>query len=166
MKQTSKTSERHQPLQGTDIFPAGNRPRSQKIMSLKNVLRFAGVAAMFLGCAGWVHGQQAAEAKEVPVVDGGSGPCSVVFTVTNNQGKPVYAATISVHIAYGFMGSHKLDLEVETNINGKAQFKGLPEKVKGNTMLFRAKQGDQTGAAVFNPAQKCNADEAIAIVKQ
>ncbi|MGC9293544.1 MAG: hypothetical protein ACP5EP_12640, partial [Acidobacteriaceae bacterium] len=109
--------------------------------------------------------QQAAEARQVPVVDGGAGPCSVEFTVTGGQGRAVYAATIDVHIAYGFMGMHKLGLQVGTNIDGKARFTGLPEKVKGGTMYFRASQGERTGTAFYDPTKNCTASEGIFIMK-
>src|SRR5215469_9087928 len=62
--------------------------------------------------------------QELPVIDGGAGPCSVVFTVTDASGKPIYAATVKVHMAYGFAGIHKLDLEAGTNSQGKVKFKG------------------------------------------
>src|ERR1700730_5210327 len=67
-----------------------------------------------------------ADPKSIPVVDGGIGPCSADFTVTDAAGASVYAAKIKVHIAYGFMYARKLDLEVGTNIDGKARFIGMP----------------------------------------
>ena len=36
----------------------------------------------------------------MPVMDGGAGPGSLKLTVTAADGKPVYAATVKVHIAY------------------------------------------------------------------
>src|SRR3981081_865955 len=66
----------------------------------------------------------------VPVIDGSIGPCSADFTVTDAGGVPVYDAKIRVHIAYGFMNTHKLDLEVGTNIDGKASVTGLPDRIK------------------------------------
>src|SRR5579871_4590112 len=54
-------------------------------------------------------GQNAAPAKdpskEIPVLDGGIGPCSADLTVTDAAGAPVYAAKVKVHIAYGFMNA-------------------------------------------------------------
>ena len=44
-------------------------------------------------------------------MDGGAGPCSLDLTITDTDAKPVYAATIKVHIAYGFAGIRRLDLE-------------------------------------------------------
>jgi len=52
----------------------------------------------------------------------------VVFTVNDIKGTLVYDARIQVQIAYGFAGGRKLDLEAATNVDGKTQFKGLPEK--------------------------------------
>jgi hypothetical protein len=43
-----------------------------------------------------------------------SGVCSLEVTVLGPDSKPVYAASVKVHIAYGFGGFHKLDLEVGT----------------------------------------------------
>jgi len=50
----------------------------------------------------------------VPVIDGGIGSCSADVTVTDASGAPVYAANVTVHIAYGFMNIRKLDLELGT----------------------------------------------------
>jgi hypothetical protein len=75
-------------------------------------------------------GAPSAASKSIPVVDGGIGPCSAEFTVTDAAGAPVYAASIKVHIAYRFMSAHKLDLEVGTNSDGKARFTGLPNRLK------------------------------------
>src|SRR5208282_1208927 len=66
--------------------------------------------------------------KSVPVIDAGIGSCSVDFTITDPSQAPVYAANIKVHIAYGFLYLHKLDLEVGTNASGKARFTGLPDR--------------------------------------
>ena len=98
---------------------------------------------------------QTPDPHAVPVMDGGAGSCSVAFTVTDAKSTPVYAAQISVHIAYGFGGFRKLDLQVATNVDGKAQFKGLPEKVKGGTLMFRATEGNRDGSAVYDPATNC-----------
>jgi hypothetical protein len=101
-------------------------------------------------------GQQAPDPHEVPVMDGEAGPCSVGFTVTDAKGAPVYDARIRVHIAYGFAGVRRLDLEAATNVDGKTQFKGLPEKVKGGILMFRASQGKRDGSAIYDPAKNCS----------
>ena len=89
-------------------------------------------------------------------MDGEAGACSIAFTVTDVNGAPVYDARIRVHIAYGFAGVRRLDLEAATNVDGKTQFKGLPEKVKGGTLIFRASQGKRDGSAIFDPAKNCS----------
>ncbi len=96
----------------------------------------------------------AADPKSVPVVDGGIGTCSADFTVNDANGAPVYAAKIKVHIAYGFMYLHKLDLEVGTNADGKARFTGIPDRVK-HGLYFEASEGDRTAEAFDDPATTC-----------
>jgi hypothetical protein len=103
--------------------------------------------------------QQTPDPHQVPVMDGEAGPCSVAFTVTDVKGTPVYDARIKVHIAYGFAGVRKLDLEAATNVDGKTQFKGLPEKVKGGTLIFRASQGKRDGSAIYDPAKNCSGQQ-------
>ena len=101
----------------------------------------------------------------IPSVDGGIGSCSVVFTVTDGKGAPVYNAKVKVHIAYGFLGAHKLDLEVGTNVDGKARFDGLPSKAK-QALHFLASQGDREGSAFYDPNNNCNAKHDIVLLKQ
>jgi hypothetical protein len=57
--------------------------------------------------------------EKVPVIQGGAGPCSLELTVMGADGKPAYAATVKVHIAYGFGGMRRLDLEEGTNSDGE-----------------------------------------------
>jgi hypothetical protein len=105
------------------------------------------------------------DSQPVPVVDGGVGPCSADFTVTDADGTPVYAAKIKVHIAYGFMYARKLDLEVGTNSDGKARFTGLPDRVK-HGLFFEASEGDRTAQAFNDPASTCKAQFTIALRKK
>jgi len=100
----------------------------------------------------------------VPVLDGGAGPCSAAFTITDAAGAPVYAAKIKVHIAYRFGSFHKLDLELSTNIDGKARLTGLPNRVKRG-LPFQASEGDRTGEASVDPSTTCNATLTIPIKK-
>jgi len=93
---------------------------------------------------------------DVPAMDGGAGPCSVSYTVTDMNGAPVYDAKVRVHIEYGFVGARRLDLEAATNVDGKAQFKGLPKKVKGQLLYFRASQGQREGSATYDPQESCS----------
>jgi hypothetical protein len=72
----------------------------------------------------------AVENPEVPVVDGHLGSCSVTFAVRDNEKKPIYNAKIHVVVRYGFLGLHKMSLEVGTNSEGKARVAGLPENAK------------------------------------
>ena len=103
--------------------------------------------------------------KTVPVIDGGIGPCSAEFTVTDTAQAPVYAAKISVHIAYGFMYLHKLDLEVGTNAGGKARFTGLPDRTKQG-LFFRASEGAREGSAFVDPSKTCKAELTIVLEKK
>jgi hypothetical protein len=107
---------------------------------------------------------QTPDPHSVPVVDGGLGSCSADFTITDADKKPVYAAKVKVHIAYGFMNARKLDLEVGTNIDGKARFTGLPERVKRG-LFFEASEGERTGNAFDDPSNTCKAEFTIVIRK-
>jgi hypothetical protein len=112
------------------------------------------------------HAQQTPDPHQVPVMDGEAGPCSIAFTVTDVKGAPVYDARIRVHIVYGFAGVRRLDLEAATNVDGKTQFKGLPEKVKGGTLLFRASQGKRDGSAIYDPAKNCNSQQSSIVLTE
>lgn len=111
-----------------------------------------------------VQAQQPAQpqqADDIPVTDGGSGPCSVDLTVTDADAKPVYAARIDVHMAYGFAGAHKLDMGIYTNAQGKARFTGIPAKVRKPPIEFHAKKDDLVGVATMEPATECQAKRDI-----
>lgn len=101
--------------------------------------------------------QSGSVAQPVPVMDGGVGPCSVVLTVLSEDGKPVAAADVKVHIAYGFAGVRKLDLEAGTNVDGKVKFTGLPSKVRRPPLDFQASKGNLSGVATYNPETECEA---------
>ncbi|MGE5109786.1 MAG: hypothetical protein ACM3JB_02940 [Acidobacteriaceae bacterium] len=107
-----------------------------------------------------------AQAKlPVPTLDGGSGPCSVEFTVTDGSGGPVYDAQISVEIDYGFMGLRHLDLQVATNQNGKARFVGLPDSTDG-ALFFEATTDTLRGVAVADPNSECHARHGIYMARE
>ncbi len=106
----------------------------------------------------------AADPKAVPVIDGGLGPCSAEFTVTDSGGAPVYDAKIRVHIAYRFMSLHKLDLEVGTNADGKASVTGLPDRIK-HGLYFHTSQGDRSAETFDDPANTCKAQFAVVLEK-
>ena len=107
---------------------------------------------------------QSPDPHSIPSVDGGLGSCTADFTITDNAGKPIYSATIKVHIAYGFGSFHKLDLQVGTNVDGKARFIGLPERVKRG-LYFEASESDRAGEAFDDPAKTCQAQFTIALQK-
>jgi hypothetical protein len=101
--------------------------------------------------------------QDVPKVDGGLGACSVDIIVNTADGKPVYAAHVKVHIAYGMGGFHKLDLEAGTNADGKVKFTGLPSRVRRPPLEFEATKDELTGTATFDPATQCHAARTIKI---
>ena len=105
------------------------------------------------------------QSKTIPVIDGGIGPCTADFTITDADGKPLYDAKIKVHIAYRFLNAHKLDLEVGTNVDGKARFTGLPDKIK-HGLYFYVTQGDLQAEAFDDPATNCKAAFALALRKK
>jgi hypothetical protein len=93
--------------------------------------------------------------QPIPVMDGEAGPCTLELTVTTGHGTPVYAAIIRVHLAYGFAGIRKLDLQAGTNWEGKVKFVGLPSKIRGAPAEFRATKDQLTGIALFEPELEC-----------
>jgi hypothetical protein len=103
--------------------------------------------------------------KTVPALDGGIGPCSADFIITDANGAPVYAAKVKVHIAYGFINVRKLDLELGTNADGKARFTGLPDRIK-HGIYFKASEGNRTGEAFDDPANTCKAQFTITLREQ
>jgi hypothetical protein len=126
----------------------------------------AGVALFMI--AFWANAA-AVDPKSVAEVDAGLGPCTADFVITDDAGKPIYAANIRVHIAYGFMNLHKFDLQVGTNIDGKARFIGLPEKTKEG-LFFQASEGEgnahREGSAFDDPAQTCKAQYTVVLRKK
>jgi hypothetical protein len=130
-----------------------------------NRFRFVLLLLSLTGLAGAAltqTGSAPVDPKAVPVIDGGIGPCSADFTITDPSGAPVYAAKIKVHIAYRWMNLHKLDLELGTNVDGKARFIGLPDHIK-HGIYFRASEGNRTGEAFDDPADTCKAQFGITI---
>jgi hypothetical protein len=103
--------------------------------------------------------------EDIPATDAQSGPCSIELSVTGPDGKPVYAARIDYHTAYGFMGTRKLDMGVYTNADGKAKFTGIPAKVKKPPIEFNAKKDDLVGMATMDPATECQAKHDIVMDK-
>lgn len=137
-----------------------------------NLLRclclFAGAGLLGLAPASvpQAHGQENAGTQtnqKIPVMDGGVGPCSVTLSVIGADGKPVAAADVKVHVAYGFAGIRKLDLEAGTNSEGKVKFTGLPSKVRRPPLQFQASKGGLSGVATYNPESECEARHDITL---
>jgi hypothetical protein len=103
--------------------------------------------------------------EEVPVIQGGAGPCSLELTVRGADGKPVYAATVKVHVKYGFAGMRRLDLEAGTNSDGKVKFAGLPDRVQRPPLEFHASKDDFMGIAAFDPSTECQGKHDITLEK-
>jgi hypothetical protein len=98
----------------------------------------------------------AAQAPQIPSVNGDVGPCRADFTVKDSTGKPIYNAKIKVVLHYGFLNLRKTELEVGTNSDGKARFTGLPEDPK-KPLAFHIKSGDVSHTVTDDPSIKCNA---------
>jgi hypothetical protein len=109
--------------------------------------------------------QSSSEKDQIPVMDGGAGPCSLDLSVLDPGGKPVYAATVKVHIAYGFGGFHKLDLQAGTNQDGKVRFTGLPDRVKRPPLEFHASKDGLEGIATDDPTTECQAKHEVRLGK-
>jgi len=107
--------------------------------------------------------QSPAPNEKGPVIQGGAGACSLELTVMGADGKPVYAATVKVHIAYGFGGMRKLDLEAGTNSEGKARFAGLLARVQRPPLEFHASKDEFEGVAAFDPSTECQARHDITL---
>jgi hypothetical protein len=109
--------------------------------------------------------QAPAPSEKVPVIEGGVGRCSLDLTVLGGDGKPVYAATVKVHIKYGFGGMRRLDLEAGTNSDGKVQFAGLPARVQRPPLEFHASKEMFEGVASFDPSAECHASRDLKLEK-
>jgi hypothetical protein len=103
--------------------------------------------------------------EKVPMIDGNAGPCSAELTVLGADGKPAYAATVKVHIKYGFGGMHRLDLEAGSNSDGKVKFIGIPARVQRPPLEFRATKAELSGIAVVDPSTQCQAKYDITLAK-
>src|SRR5450631_3441036 len=109
--------------------------------------------------------QAPAPNEKVPIIDGGVGRCSLELTVLGVDRKPVYAATVTVHVKYGFGGMRRLDLEAGTNSDGKVKFAGLPDRVQRPPVEFHASKDELVGVASFDPATECEAKRDITLEK-
>ncbi len=93
------------------------------------------------------------------------GPCSAQFKVTDLAGKPIYNATITVQIRYGFMAQRKLDLEAHTDANGKVKFVKMPGQAR-RPITFKISYGPDTAAAGFDPATNCDPSYVVPLGKK
>ena len=98
-------------------------------------------------------------------MDGGAGPCSLELTVRGADGKPVYAATVKVHIKYDFGGMRRLDLEAGTNADGKVKFAGFPDRVQRPPLEFHASKDEFMGIVTYDPSAECQAKRDITLEK-
>lgn len=120
--------------------------------------------SVVMGCAqtgAQASPQSTSGAQAVPTLDGGAGPCSVEFAINSPDGKPVFGAKVNVHIAYGFGGFHKLDLEASTNSDGKVKFTGIPSRVRRSQLEFEATKDPWAGSTTVDPATECHAQREI-----
>jgi hypothetical protein len=109
--------------------------------------------------------QVSAPSEKVPVIDGGAGSCSLELTIRGADSKPVYAATVKVHVKYGFGGMRRLDLEAGTNSDGKVKFAGLPARVQRPPLEFHGSKDELEGIASFDPLSECHSLRDIILEK-
>jgi len=109
--------------------------------------------------------QTSDSSAQVAVVNGGAGPCTADFVVSDAAGKGIYAAKIDIQIRYGFMGLHKLEATVKTNFQGKARMEGLPGKIN-KTAEFKVSQGDQSKSLPYDPIANCNSHNEVVLAEK
>jgi hypothetical protein len=110
-------------------------------------------------------GEKPPVASQLPVIDGAAGPCSLELTILGADAKPLYNATVKVHIAYGFGGFHHLDLQAGTNSDGKVKFTGIPIKVHHTPLEFDAAKDQSEGVLNYDPTAECHAQHDIKLEK-
>jgi hypothetical protein len=110
-------------------------------------------------------GEKPSADAQIPVIDGATGPCSLELTILGADAKPVYNATVKVHITYGFGGFHHLDLQAGTNSDGKVKFTGLPAKVHNPPLEFDATKDQLEGTVNYDPLSECQAKHDLNLEK-
>jgi hypothetical protein len=110
-------------------------------------------------------GEKPSAGSQVPVIDGAVGPCSLELTILGDDAKPVYSATVKVHITYGFGGFHHLDLQAGTNSDGKVKFTGIPLKVHRPPLEFDATKDQLEGSLNYDPTAECHAQHDLKLEK-
>ena len=103
----------------------------------------------------------AAPTPALAVISARLGACAADFTVTDPDGKPVYAAIIHVRIRYGFLSLKRMDLEVGTDSDGKARIEGLPAKAK--PLVYDISKADKKTTADQDLSRNCTATYALSL---
>jgi|tagenome__1003787_1003787.scaffolds.fasta_scaffold19515602_1 hypothetical protein len=98
---------------------------------------------------------QAQQLNKIPVISGDLGECTADLSVTDVKDKPIYNAKIELEIKYGFGGLRKSDLEIYTNVDGKARFEGLPRKSRG-PLAFTASFEGRSTTVMVEPRDNCH----------
>lgn len=108
-------------------------------------------------------GAQAADpAKpDLATISARLGMCTADFTVTDADGKPVYAATVHVRIRYGFLSLKRMDLEVGTNSDGKARIEGLP--LGGRRLVYDVTKDPRKTTVEQDLTTNCHATYTVAL---
>lgn len=116
------------------------RDRSSTNMSRRHCAKRRALALWLAWGALWLvftpGGYTQAMESPVPSVDAGLGPCSVDFTINNQNFQPLYDAQIHVHFKYGLWGIRTMDLQVGTDSAGRARVTGLPVKLRRPPLDF------------------------------
>lgn len=89
------------------------------------------------------------------------GMCTADFTVTDADGKPVYAATVHVRIRYGLLGLKRMDLEVGTNSEGKARVEGLP--LGGRRLVYDVSKATRKATVEQDLTTNCHGMYTVAL---
>jgi len=104
------------------------------------------------------QGGAASPANKIPAISAELGDCWVEMRVTDSASKPVYGANVSVHIRYGFGGFHKLDLEIGTNVDGRARFNGLSDRAR-MPLDFTVRYQQRETSVPVDLKKNCHASE-------
>lgn len=89
------------------------------------------------------------------------GMCTADFSVTDAEGKPVYAASVHVRLRYGFLSLKRMDLEVGTNSDGKARVEGLP--LGGRRLAYTVTKDPRKTTVEQDLTTNCHAMFAVAL---
>jgi hypothetical protein len=120
------------------------------------------IVATALAIATFVQQSPAEPQKaDLAVISARLGDCSADFTVTDQDDKPVYAATIHVRIRYGFMSLKRMDLEVGTNSDGEARVEGLPDKAK--PLTYEISRADRKATVEQDLSNACRASYEVSL---